>query len=289
MSVPRHPYAHQRIGLATLHAKERALAPPFRRLLGAEIVVAPHVDTDSLGTFSGEIPRTHDLVETALVKAEMAFATCDLDCAIASEGSYGPIESVPLTPGGLEIMALIDRKRGLRLVETMQTHRTNWRLWRFGARDPRMPAAAAALGFPEYGIFVMRNSDHSAPVKGLATMAEAVAAVDHEAERSDDGLALLIADMRAHRNPTRMKVLRALGAKLARRLGQLCPRCRSPGFGHIDSRRGLPCEACAAPTQCIEVEIDGCPACGHATARARRDGRRTAPRLSCHPCRESRR
>ena len=101
----------------------------------------------------------------------------------------------------------------------------------------------------------------------------------------DDGLALLISDMRAHRNLTRMKVLRALAWKLAKRLERLCPSCSAPGFGHTDSRRGLPCEGCGTATHWIDFEIDGCSACGHAEARPRKDGRRTAPRLSCQACR----
>jgi hypothetical protein len=281
-----HPYANQRIGLATLHAKERAFAPPFRRMLGADVVVAPRIDTDTLGTFSGEIQRKDELVETALVKAEMAFATLDVDCAIASEGSYGPIDRVPLRSGGVEIMAFVDRKRGVRMVETMLTHRTNWRMWRFRPGDPLVPAAAKSLHFPEFGLFVMKNSDYGTPVKGLQTVDEVVAAVDREAKRSDDGLALMIADMRAHRNPARMKVLRALGSKLARRLARLCPKCGAPGFGHIDSRRGLPCGGCGQPTHYAHFEIDGCHACGHATARPRKDGLKVAPKLACQPCRQ---
>ena len=140
MPVIGHPYANKRIGLATMHAKELAIAPPFRRLLGAEIVVAPELDTDALGTFSGEVPRPDALVETCVLKAELAFRSLDVDCAIASEGSYGPIERVPLVPSGVEIMAFVDRKRGIKLVETLGTHRTNWRLMRFKAGDPAVPA-----------------------------------------------------------------------------------------------------------------------------------------------------
>src|SRR6202012_948723 len=55
--VSAHPYTHKRIGLATIHSKERAIAPPFRRLMGAEVIVPPNLDTDVLGTFSGEVPR----------------------------------------------------------------------------------------------------------------------------------------------------------------------------------------------------------------------------------------
>jgi hypothetical protein len=285
VSRSRHPYSKERIALATIHNKDRAIAPPFRRLLGAEIVVAGGIDTDTLGTFSGDIPRPGPLVETCLAKAEMAFQASDADCALASEGSYGPIDRVPLGPAGVEIMAFVDRRRGVRIVETLTTHRTNWRLWRFRPGDPAVRAAAKAIGFPEFGLFVMRNTDFSEPMKDLATIDQVVAAVDREARRSDDGQALLISDMRAHRNLTRMKVLRALAWKLAKRLGRLCPGCGAPGFGHIDSRRGLPCEGCGTATHWIDFEIDGCSACGHAVARPRKDGRRTAPKLSCQSCR----
>ena len=285
MTSAGHPYRNQRIALATIHAKDRALGPAFRRVLGAEVVVAPSIDTDSLGTFSGEIPRPAPLVETCLQKAEMAFASLDVDLALASEGSYGPIDRVPLTPAGFEIMAFIDRRRGVRLVETLATHRTNWRLYRFRANDPAVPAALREIGFPRFGAFVMRNTDFNDAHKNLTTVDQAVAAVNREAARSADGYALLISDMRAHRNPMRMRVLRALGWKLAKRLECLCPKCAAPGFGPIGSRRGLPCEACGEPTHWIDFEIDGCAACGHAASRPRKDSRRTAPKLSCQSCR----
>ncbi len=284
MSTGAHPYKNERIALATIHAKDRAIAPPFWRVLGAEIVVAESIDTDTLGTFSGEIPRPAPLVETCLQKAEMAFASLDVDCAIASEGSYGPINAVPLVPSGVEIMAFVDRRRGIKLVETLTTSRTNWRLYRFKAGDPTVPAALKEIGFPRFGAFVMRNSDFNGAHKDLATAEQAIDAVNREARRSADGLALLISDMRAHRNPQRMQVLRALGWKLAKRLHRLCPKCEAPGFGPIDSRRGLPCESCGTATHWIDFEIDGCSACGHATGRPRADGRRTAPKLACRAC-----
>jgi hypothetical protein len=279
-----HPYAGQRIGLATIHAKERAVAPPFRRVLDAEIVVAPQIDTDTLGTFSGDVPRPDALVETCVLKAELAFRTSDLDCAIANEGSYGPIDAVPPTSSGVEIMAFVDRRRGIRVVETLATHRTNWRLLRFRAGDPAVPKVVKAMGFPRYGVFVVCSSDWSRPIKDLASLHDVVAAMDREARRSEDGLAVLFSDMRAHRNPTRMRVLRALSWKLAKRLERLCPKCRAPGFGSIGNRRGLPCEACGKPTHWVHFEIDGCSACGHVEARPRKDGRMTAAKLSCATC-----
>lgn len=267
-----------------MHEKEQALGPAFRRVLGAEVVPVPELDTDTLGTFSGEVPRPDALVETSLLKAELVFRTMDVDCALASEGSYGPIDRAPLVSSGVEILAFIDRKRGIRLIDTFPTHHTSWRLGRFRAGDPARVQVLRAMGFPRYGVFVACSSDMDHPVKGLATEEEVIATMDREAERSTEGLAVLYSDMRAHRNPTRMKVLRAAGWKLAKRLQCLCPKCHAPGFGHIQSRRGLPCESCGAPTHWIDFEIDGCNVCGHAEARPRKDGRKVASRLSCRTC-----
>jgi hypothetical protein len=246
--------------------------------------VAPQLDTDELGTFSGEVPRPDALVETCVLKAELAFRSLDVDCAIANEGSYGPIEAVPLVSSGLEIMAFIDRKRGIRIIETLTTHRTNWRLLRFKAGDPNVPKVVEAMGFPHYGVFVVCSSDWSRPIKDLLTLDDVVSAMDQEARRSEDGFAVLFSDMRAHRNATRMRVLRALSWKLAKRLERLCPQCLTPGFGSIGNRRGLPCEACGEPTHWVHFEIDGCSVCGHAEARPRKDGRKTAKKLSCASC-----
>ena len=81
-----------------------------------------------------------------------------------------------------------------------------------------------------------------------------------------------------------MKVLRALSWKLAKRLQRFARTAMRRASATIDSRRGLPCEGCGEPTHWIDFEIDGCVACGHAEARPRKDGRRTAPRLSCRSC-----
>ncbi len=286
MLAARHPYDGALIGLATIHAKERAIAAPFRRVLGARVEVAPGVDTDTLGTFSGEIARPASPVEVTDMKARMTFAAMDVDCSLASEGSYGPIHKVPLKAGGMELLTFLDRKRGVRVTETLTTHRTNWRMLYFKAgEDARVVRELAALGFPDFGVFVMQNDNWLTVVKDLATVEDIVATVNRVARISADGTALLIPDMRAHRNPLRMKVIRATAWRLARRLIDLCPKCGSPGFGHIDSRRGLPCEGCGDPTHWIHFEIDGCSGCGHAVARPRKDGRRTASKLSCQGCR----
>jgi hypothetical protein len=285
VATSRHPYAGKTVGLATIHAKERAIAAPFMRVLGARIEVALGVDTDTLGTFSGEIARPASQVEVTDMKARMTFAAMDVDCSIASEGSYGPIFKVPLKPGGVEILTFVDRKLGTRITETLSTHRTNWRMLYFRAgEDERLKRELKALGFPAFGIFSMQNDNWMTVDKNLETVEQVISTVNRQAAASSDGLCLVIPDMRAHKNLLRMKVIRATAWKLAKRLAVLCPKCEAPGFGHIHSRRGLPCESCKQPTHWIEHEIDGCSACGHAIARPRKDGRKFASKLTCQDC-----
>lgn len=61
------PYAGCCVVLTTKHHKSVALAPPFETILGAGMLEYV-VDTDQLGTFSGEIKRKGSALETARKK-----------------------------------------------------------------------------------------------------------------------------------------------------------------------------------------------------------------------------
>lgn len=59
-SKRNHPYHGQKVALATKHEKEHVVGPPLQEIVGLEVCVPPHLDTDVLGTFSGEIPPKRD-------------------------------------------------------------------------------------------------------------------------------------------------------------------------------------------------------------------------------------
>ena len=98
------------------------------------------------------------------------------------------------------------------------------------------------------------------------------------------GQVWLATDMRAHRNPTRMRSIRRLGVELVRRLGSPCPGCGAPGWGVIDRQAGLPCRCCGTPTDLLAVEVWGCPSCEISAPRARRDGLEAADPQHCPWC-----
>lgn len=55
----------RRLIIATKHKKENVIAPILEKELGVICFTHPDLDTDELGTFSGEIERMMDPIATA--------------------------------------------------------------------------------------------------------------------------------------------------------------------------------------------------------------------------------
>ena len=83
-------FAGRNLLIASKHKKERVIAPMVVEALGIKDVFISDFDTDSLGTFSGEISRKEDPITTLRNKCLKAMKLSDSDLAIASEGSFGP-------------------------------------------------------------------------------------------------------------------------------------------------------------------------------------------------------
>lgn len=272
--MPR-PYEGQRAALATMHAKARAIGPAFRRRLGLALVVPEGVDTDRLGTFTGEVPRPAGLRETAVLKARMGLAATGLPLAVASEGSFGPHPVVPFLAAAREALAFVDAARGLTVVEERVSERTN-----FAALDltpeADIPGFLARVGFPRHGL-ILRSGGRI--VKGITDPAQLARLLE-----SADAPARLETDMRAHMNPTRMAEIARLAHALARRLATACPACAAPGFGRVRIESGLPCADCGAPTALARAEVHGCGLCDLEQRLPRKDGVSTAAPAACPLC-----
>jgi hypothetical protein len=115
--------------IPTKHAKSIAIAPPLWNRLGAS-VLEYYVDTDTLGTFSGEVEREGNALECARRKCEWALELLGdkVDYCIASEGSFGPHPQIPFLPCNQEILYFIDRKHGFHLHMVHITEKTNYQM-----------------------------------------------------------------------------------------------------------------------------------------------------------------
>ena len=281
------PYAGRRIALATMHGKGRALARPFRVGLGAEVVVPPGLDTDRLGTFTGEIPRAGTPREAALRKARLGMAAAGLPLGLASEGSFGPHPELPFVPVARELLLFVDDERGLQVAEGETMMATNYA----HARVADLAALAAFLprvGFPAHALIVRPAEPGGAGgasiEKGLTTLPALRDAIARCRAASADGLALVETDMRADRNPTRRRAIRRLAVRLVRRLRARCPACAAPGWGLVGSLPGLPCGWCGTPTDLARGELFGCAACELREERPRPDGLTLADPGDCARC-----
>lgn len=286
MSSVCHPYAGRRAVIATMHRKEEVIGPALLSALSLSTVLPRALNTDQLGTFSGEIPRQGTMLDVAVQKARLGMRAAALPLGIASEGSFGPHPRIPLLAAGQEILVFVDDDAGLVVREGLVTTATNFDYLAV-APDETLEPFLERVGFPEHGLLVRPNDDSLDRVfaKGITDRERLAWAIGAAARLSADGRARIETDMRAHLNPTRMKLLAVLARKLAQRLACLCPACSAPGFGRSDVRApGLRCEECGTATEMAAVEIHGCAVCGHRAERPRADGLKAAPARHCPVC-----
>lgn len=279
-------YAGRTAVVATKHEKDRAIRPVFRERLGIEISCSRRLDTDALGTFTGEVDRPGDMLETVRQKAQLGLAETGADLGIASEGAYGPHPVIPFMASGTEVMIFVDASRSIEIVEHIDVSRTNF-VAPIVVTDAVPDTFLGQTGFPEHALVVEPNiRTHSGREvrKGLTSVEALAKAVREMAKQSADGQAIVHPDMRAHMNPTRMAELGVLASKLADRINCRCERCGTPGFGPGRRLAGLPCELCDGPTRLLLSEIHVCQACRHEVTRPRADGKTRADPQYCDFC-----
>lgn len=280
-----HPYQGRQVALATKHQKELVLEQPLREAVGLTIFVPDNLDTDLLGTFSGEVARLGTPREVAIKKARWGMHASGLTLGLASEGSFGPDPQLVFVPAHHELLAFVDEDMGIEVVEQILSSQTNFAHDAAKTVDDLTDFLARAQ-FPSHGLIVRPNSGLQPGLlfKGITEVSALKDAVTRCATASADGLAHVETDMRAHMNPTRRQVLREVAVSLGRRLATFCPECQTPGWGLVDVVKGLPCEWCGGETTLVRAEVHGCVQCEYRESIPRSDGLRVAPPKDCPWC-----
>jgi len=271
--------------MATMHGKEAAFGPPLVKQLGLSLVLPHQIDTDALGTFTGEVARAGTIEEAACKKAALGMDISGCDLGLASEGSYGPHPHLPLIPAGFEVAALLDRRTGQIVIEKMADEAPTYDHITLAPGEDARPFLER-IGFPAQRVIIKAGAGDSGPcvAKGIGDF-EDFETSRYAAQRAAcDGLVFVQTDMRACFNPRRMDVLGMLAQKLTTRLATPCPTCAAPGFGFLHVERGLPCKWCAGPTLLARSEIWGCTLCHTSEERGRGDGQTEADPGSCPRC-----
>lgn len=265
-----------------MHDKEKVMAPILENELGVHCFLSEGLDTDSLGTFSGEIPRVMDALATARKKCTLAMDLANCDLAIASEGSFGAHPEVFFASADEELVLLVDRKNQIEILGRSLSFATNFsgkiiytetELWDF----------AAQARFPSHGLILRPSQETTSEVVKGITSPEVLLKAFRFFKTQHDSL-FIETDMRALYNPTRMEVIKAATHKVVQNAVSLCPKCATPGFSVTDVRLGLPCSWCRGATNSVLSHGYECQKCAHTTEKQYPHQKKTEDPQFCNYC-----
>ncbi len=281
-TTPLSVYAEHRVALLTQHGKEGVIAPVFDRVLGSRIERVTGYDTDLLGTFTRDIPRSGTQLEAARRKARLGMQLSGLSLGMASEGSFGLDPFAGIFPWNVEFLIFLDDERGLEVAGVAEGAANFSHLltndW------VTVETFARQAGFPVHHLVMRPDSENDPRIrKGITTWTALETEYATALAASTSQQVFVETDVRAHANPTRMNNIRLAAEDLVKKLTSLCPACSTPGFWIVERVNGLPCEACGAPTRETRAEIFGCLKCMHRETRTL-TGRQYADPGRCNDC-----
>jgi hypothetical protein len=254
-------YSGSKAILTSKHQKLAVIAPAFTQI-GLELIELP-LDTDQLGTFSGEVERLTSPLETALAKARMGMVETGEKLGIASEGSIGPDPVIPFAISNIEVMVFVDEDNGLEISETFRSLEISHGTTK-AAPFEDLTEFLAKVGFPNQALIVRPDSEAGAWQKGIDTQAKLTEAITLAAESSANSLAHIECDYRAMYSASRRANIALLAENLASRVGANCPNCKSPGWGKLEFERGLNCSGCGEfDATAVRAELNACVRCDY--------------------------
>lgn len=268
--------------IATKHEKEKVIAPILVKELGVKCFIDLGLDTDELGTFTGEVERKNDPITTARNKCLMAMELADCDLAVASEGSFGPHPTIYFVHADDEFLLFIDKKNDLEIIVRELSTVTNFNGSEIKT-EQELQEFATNSNFPSHGLILRKSKeDFTDIVKGI---------INHEYLKhtfkdfiSKYGKVFIETDMRAMYNPMRMEVIKKANLKLANKINTLCPNCVTLGFGITESTQGLPCKLCNFPTRSTLSYIYTCKKCNYKKEEKYPNGKQTEDPMYCDIC-----
>ena len=247
--------------IATKHQKEKVIAPILEKELGVCCFIDETFDTDTLGTFSGEVERELDPISTAREKCLRAMKQNGCDLGVASEGSFGPHPSMFFISADDEFLIFIDTKNNIEVVVREISTSTNFN-GKYVQSQKELFDFAEQVGFPSHGLILRKSNDENKDIhKGITESEILKNSFDYFFSKYNSVYAET--DMRAMYNPARMKVIEKATDKLVQKIKSSCPQCQMPGFGITDAKSGLKCNLCGSPTRSILSYIYICGHCGY--------------------------
>ena len=261
-----HPYQGIEVAFATKHQKAELVAEVFRSALDISVITAD-VDTDSFGTFSGEIERKSSPLDTAIAKAKAGVMASGSNFGLASEGSIGNDSLVPFAISDIETMVFVDLERELIIHESYKS-------FDITAHSASIKEAleiakeVEKFDIPKHKVIakVKSQSGNVIAIKGLSDLSEFMSVFEKLLPQAIDNVVTFESDFRAHCSPSRQVNIKEVASRLLNRISSLCPGCNAPGFGALTFERGLICNSCGVlNAKALKNEILNCVTCDYST------------------------
>lgn len=251
---------HQTVALLTRHAKEKLLAPLFKDRLNCHLIHTDAIDTDSLGTFTREIPRHGSQREAARKKAQLGAELTGCRYALASEGAFIADPWTGMMPWNLEMVLLLDTNTGDEITGIAQGPAVN--LQHAVSDWDALEKFATRAGFPAHHLVLRVDHAENLPLaKGISTKDALYTHFNQAIAQSRHREVYVENDLRAHCNPTRQLIISNAANNLLDRLQSKCPECRQPNFWISERIKGKPCRLCGEPTHATQSEKWSCGYC----------------------------
>lgn len=277
----KYSFSGRKVAIATMHKKERVIAPIISMELGLDPFV-PEIDTDALGTFSGEIERTDSPIEAARKKCHLAMELTGCDLAISSEGSFGAHPHIFFARANDELVVLIDRKNNLEIMgRELSTDTNHDGTEAYSIQDTL--DFALKIGFPEHGIILKDTQEEPKQIfKNIDSKEELTAFLENWFLEHQS--IWIETDLRAMKNPTRMKVIEKATLNLTEKVKTTCPMCDCPGFSVIEAIPGLKCSLCLSPTQSTYAHKYKCQKCNYESIKEYPNNKKEEDPMYCDRC-----
>lgn len=253
-------YKGGKVYLPTLHKKGDLLNSAFNDRLQMNVFELS-VDTDSVGTFSGEIKRSRTVHETLLKKIALAREISDGDFYVASEGSIGSDPIIPFFNSDIEELLFFDVKNNLLISERIRSFDIVIATAIYN-KDFKLNSFLERADFPNHKLIIRSQTDPIGVIgKGIGSVETLHALLKQAVQDGLDDL-VIESDFRAHCSPSRAKNIRECAQKLVERISSLCPDCERPGWGQVSTIKGLPCSECGEFKEAaVRALLFGCVAC----------------------------
>ena len=273
-------FENRSVVIATKHGKEQVISPLLSREMGLVPRLATDFDSDKFGTFTGEIERELDPLQTAIEKCKSAMNQSGCDLGVASEGSFGNHPSIWFAKANDELVVLVDEKNDIILHGRNLTTNTNFD-GKAVSSGVDAEEFAMSVGFPSHRLIARVCKDGEVIAKGISSSKMLNSIVQEHCKGQG---VYLETDMRAMNNPTRMKSIQAATENLIANILSICPCCGWPGFIVTQSNRGLPCELCSYPTRSILNHVKECSRCSHSEVLKFPNGKNKEDPMYCDSC-----